>query len=196
MKARDYFLLAFALAISFFLDQPVAEFAQSIRFPLLDKVMGWFSQELSVFFVLVVIAATFMYEEKKAKYVAPLFISFFASMVVSYLLKFVFMRIRPEGILYVSFSVFDFAVRYADYSFPSSHAAIAFSVLPVLDKEFRKIKSFWILFSVIIAASRIYLNYHHLSDVIAGSILGYAIGMLVLKQGAKNGIHKKNSPDI
>jgi membrane-associated phospholipid phosphatase len=45
-----------------------------------------------------------------------------------------------------------------------------------MDKNFRIVNWMWFVFGIIVAFSRVYVNVHHLSDVMAGSLLGYFIG--------------------
>ena len=68
-----------------------------------------------------------------------------------------------------------------DFSFPSLHTMLAFSVVPFLDEEFPRFKYVWIALAVIIGFSRIYLGFHFASDVIAGGLLGYIIGVIIIK---------------
>jgi membrane-associated phospholipid phosphatase len=68
-------------------------------------------------------------------------------------------------------------------SFPSGHATIAFSSATVLNEH---IHSKWIRYAVwMIAAStsvgRVYKEKHWLSDVVAGGIIGYATGKIVVR---------------
>jgi undecaprenyl-diphosphatase len=63
-------------------------------------------------------------------------------------------------------------------SFPSGHAMIVFSIVPFLMKNFPKQKYYFILLAVLVAFSRIYLNVHYLSDIVAGAFLGYLIGVI------------------
>ena len=42
-------------------------------------------------------------------------------------------------------------------------------------------KYVWIGFAVLIAFSRIYFGLHFLSDVIVGGLLGYVLGMIVVR---------------
>jgi len=66
-------------------------------------------------------------------------------------------------------------------SFPSGHAIIFFAMIPMLSKNFPKIKwIFWVV-AILVGLSRIYLEVHYLSDVLAGAIIGYSIGLLFLK---------------
>ena len=190
-KIKLIAILALILLVSFFLDKYVAQLIQLIKHPILDVIMEWFSHEITVFVILVIISALFLYNEKKKRYIPVLFTSFFLGIILSKLFKFIFIRPRPQGIEYMKIGFLDFNLKLADYSFPSTHATSAFSVLPILDKQFRKLQFFWIFFSVMIALSRIYLNEHYLSDIVAGTMLGYAIGYFLLKLEQKYGFAKK-----
>ena len=190
-KIKLIMILALILLVSFFLDGPVASLFLLLRHPFLDKVMEWFSHEITVFVVLVIVSTLFLYNEKKKRFIPVLFTSFFLGIIISKLLKFVFIRPRPQGMEYMNIGFLDFNLKLPDYSFPSAHATSSFSVLPILDKEFRKVQFFWIFFSVMVVISRIYLNEHYLSDTVAGSIMGYALGYFLLKMEQKHGYAKK-----
>jgi undecaprenyl-diphosphatase len=190
MNPKKIAFLSVVLFASFFLDDFISKNIVYVHIPVLDTVMRWFSHEITVFVVLVIISALFLYEEKKNKFIPVLFMSFLAALLITYALKFMILRPRPFGTNYIDLSFLGATLKFIDYSFPSSHSALAFSALPILDKEFKRLKVFWILFSSMIAISRIYLNQHFLSDVLAGCIIGYMIGHYVMKLGEKHGIHK------
>jgi membrane-associated phospholipid phosphatase len=60
------------------------------------------------------------------------------------------------------------------YSFPSGHAAIAFSMgvtCALLSKK-TKDKFLWLFLAVFVSSSRVYLSQHFLEDILVGSILG------------------------
>jgi undecaprenyl-diphosphatase len=173
---------------SLFLDKPVSILVSYLHTPILDLVMGWASNFVTVVFVCLIVSIALLYEENKKRFIPVLLLSFALSFLASSLLKFAFMRPRPEGLRFEK--MFLVGPTVPDYAFPSSHASITFSVLPVVDKEFSKIQVFWTGFSVLVALSRIYLNQHYLSDVVFGSLLGYFIGYLVLKVEYRYGIIK------
>ncbi|MFH1182204.1 MAG: phosphatase PAP2 family protein [Candidatus Woesearchaeota archaeon] len=166
---KKIFLLVGLFAIaSFFLDNAVFSLTQSMQNIYFAEFMSWLSNLWSIFFVLLVMTSLFMLEEKKARWLKVVWLSFLSSFILSVVFKEAFARSRPLE--------FAFGAGLLVYSFPSAHAAVAFSLIPVLDKEFKKLKPFWITFAVFVAVSRIYLGAHFLSDVVLGGILGYAVG--------------------
>ena len=58
---------------------------------------------------------------------------------------------------------------------------MVFCAVPIVSKNFPKFKYAWILFAGLVAFSRVYLGLHFLSDVIVGGVLGYLIGVLVIR---------------
>ncbi len=191
MKFKKVILSGIIILISFLLDDIAMQFFSLIQHNTLTQIMGWFSNLITVFFVLIVMSGFFMYQERKTKYIVVLILSFFLAILSSYLLKFILMRTRPEGLITHTISIFNLLIIFNDYSFPSAHTMTVFSVLPVLDLEFKKIKPLWIFISLMIAVSRIYLNQHYLSDVVAGAIFGYFLGEFILKVEKKNGLAKR-----
>ena len=82
-------------------------------------------------------------------------------------------RIRPF-IVDPSFQLLISAPK--DYSFPSGHAWSSFAMVAVLFKE--KIKGrYWVMgVASLMAFSRLYMTVHYPTDVVAGIILGLAVG--------------------
>lgn len=76
------------------------------------------------------------------------------------------------------FKPFDFSWEYR--SFPSGHAANAWAFSTVLaeDTSSHLVKTFWYTLASMISLARVYNGVHWLSDVIAGSALGFFIGRL------------------
>ena len=104
----------------------------------------------------------------------------FFSVIVGYLLKITFQRQRPFEIGIVNTELIFENFSSWNYSFPSFQAMLVFSALPILYREFPKLKYIWLFFAVAVAFSRVYFGVHFLSDVIVGGLIGGLIGMLIV----------------
>ncbi len=78
-------------------------------------------------------------------------------------------------------SVFMLISVPADYSFPSGHTLASAIGATVLTKTNRKFGWAAIPAAIIIAFSRLYLFVHFPSDILAGAVLGIAIGEAVYR---------------
>jgi membrane-associated phospholipid phosphatase len=197
MKKSGWFGLALAVlavAVTFFYDYQIIQFITSLRKIILTQflfVFGFISNIVILFFFL---TSLFLWQEHKRRWILPLWLSLFGSAIISYGLKFLIGRPRP----FLSFGdiqVLAIALKQSyltwSTSFPSAHAMIVFSALPVLDKEFPKFKYVWLVFAVIVAFSRVYFGVHYASDVLVGAILGYGLGLLFVMLEEKYAYGKK-----
>ena len=75
-------------------------------------------------------------------------------------------RTRPDG-----------ESNPANSSFPSSHAANAFALATVLARRWRRWAPLFWTGAVVVAASRVYLDRHFLSDVVVGGLLGASLAL-------------------
>lgn len=97
---------------------------------------------------------------------------------VEYLIKNYFGRLRPQFLLPDAILPYDFS---RSFSFPSGHAVIAFALSYILAKMHKKRALFYYFLAVLVSFSRIYLGKHFPSDILAGALLGGAIGYISLK---------------
>lgn len=176
IKKTAYILGIVFLIVSFFIDRYVLQGMVIVQNSILNSFLTWFSYLGSSIVVLVFVTSLFLWEEKKREYIPLLWISFFTAVLVAILFKLAIARARPFDLIKTIP-----LLGLIDYSFPSGHATVTFAVLPILDREFPKIKWFWIGFVLLVAFSRIYTLEHYLSDVIAGALIGYGIGFLFIK---------------
>ena len=96
------------------------------------------------------------------------------SIVLFLLLKRVFNRRRPcelEAHCWATLAPPD------EYSFPSGHTMVAFAVLVPLSRFYPELLWTLLFCALSIAASRIVLGMHFLTDVIAGAALGSGLGL-------------------
>jgi len=174
MKAKKQIIVSligvFVLIISFFFDKAAFSFVNLIKNQYLDYFFGAITHFGSVIIVLIIMTTLFLWEEHKREWIPVLWASFLTTFILVVLLKIIIARERPFDVVIISF------FGMMNYSFPSLHAASSFTAIATLDREFPMFKWFWILFAFIVGFSRIYLNVHYLSDVVAGALLGYIIG--------------------
>lgn len=175
MKAKNniltYLIVISALVFSFFLDEKVSYIFQNARAPLLDFVFGIATNFGIVLAIMLLIPMLMLKDNKK---ICALLLAFFSAVIVSLLVKWMFLRQRPIDLAYPF-------VQILSYSFPSMHAVVAFSLLPMLKYFLPKQKNFWIMFAFLVIFTRIYFGFHYLSDVFFGAVLGYSLGWLLLE---------------
>jgi len=177
-------LFVFFTILAFAFDRQIVEKVQGLRSSSLDVFMLWITFFGSTFFILFFLTSLFLWREHKRRWIVPLWISLSASFVVTSILKFIVARARPYQLGIATLDL----LRYSNTinsSFPSFHAAAAFSALPVLDKEFPRFKFVWLGFALLVAFSRVYFAVHYLSDVLAGALIGYLIGYIAVRAEEK-----------
>jgi len=192
-----FIVLGFAVILSFVFDNLIVQNISKIRNVFLDEVFSgitFISSEIIIFFFL---TSLFLWQEHKRKWILPLWLTLGASAILSFILKFAIQRLRPfqQDLVSIPEMLMSKSYEIWNFSFPSFQAMLVFCALPILSKEFPKIKWAWIVFAFLVAFSRVYFGLHFLSDVIIGGILGYLIGMLVIKlENKKKLIKSKNIP--
>ena len=124
--------------------------------------------------VLIIMTIVFLIV-RKGKKLPFLWLSIIISAIITQLLKLIVMRHRPDVALSLDSS----------FSFPSGHATAIFSVLALIWKELPWLKWFWLVFAVVVAFSRLYLGLHFLTDVVTGVIIGFSVGLIVVRYEKK-----------
>ena len=176
MKKYYLIIIAFVLLISFLVDNTILKIIPLIKNPVLDYLSSLFTNLSPVLIITIVLISLFLFNKKKREYILPLGLSLVFSYITTYVLKFIIARPRPLGIIKTLP-----LINLVDYSFPSSHAAVAFAALPILNKTYPKLKWLWILSACFIAFSRIYIGVHYLSDVVVGAFIGYFVSVFIIK---------------
>jgi len=92
-------------------------------------------------------------------------------------IKSLFRRVRPEH------EIADGPLPYGmrrpiTSSFPSGHATAAFTAATILARTGHG-DPFWYALATVVAGSRVYVKMHHASDIIAGALIGVALGRSV-----------------
>ncbi|MBD3253317.1 phosphatase PAP2 family protein [Candidatus Pacearchaeota archaeon] len=187
MKRRiiAFVIVVLVTLISFIFDKDISILIGKSRNLFLDYIfisLTFVTSALVIFFFLTTL---FLWNENKRRWIIPLIFSFLLSSGIIFLIKIIFKRPRPfqEGIVSVFSVVFYFlgnSFNTWNFSFPSFQAAIVFAAFPILMKEFKKLRYFWFAFACLAAFSRVYFGVHYLSDILAGAVIGYIIGILAV----------------
>lgn len=114
------------------------------------------------------------------------FVAIAGSGIIVNILRFLLGRYRPEVLFAQGIYGFQFfQIESTAVSFPSGHATTAFAIATVLITFWRKEWPLFIIFALSVAASRVIITAHFLSDVIAGAYLG-CLSVIYLKKWGKN----------
>lgn len=190
MKKKEVLFISIIIILailSFFcFDITISQCFENIRnYFLTDLFMGitYVSSGVIIFFIL---TSLFLWKEHKRKWILPLWFTLALSTIVSFLLKIAIQRPRPYQIGVVSSLLEGASHNIWNFSFPSFQAMLAFCAIPILSKEFPKLKNIWVIFAVLIAISRVYLGVHFMSDVLVGGLIGYFLGVLIISSEKKN----------
>jgi len=173
---------AVIIFLSFYFDSQIVKAISLIRNSILTDFFMGITFVSSILIVFLFLTLLFI-KENKRKWILPLWLSLFLSVVISFLLKVAIQRPRPyvEGIVSVVGDLAKNSHLVWDFSFPSFQAMMVFAAVPFLSKEFPKLKYVWIVFACLVALSRVYLGVHFFSDVLVGGIIGYLIGFFAFR---------------
>jgi len=161
----------------FAFDQSIFNYFLAIRDDRIFQIMLLLTNNL-ILAGLACLILYFAFHKKRDELILLTFTVFF-TIATAYLLKKVFQIPRPSATEDLAKLLF---TQVALYSFPSLHAAISLSVLPLISRTFKSVwlKVFVIFYIAFILFSRLYLGVHYVSDLIAGGLIGFIIGYLFL----------------
>jgi undecaprenyl-diphosphatase len=198
---KEVFTVGLAMSVvltimAFLYDIEIIKFISSLRNEYLDYFLlsiTFISNTIIIFFFL---TSLFLWKEHKRRWIFPLWVTLLCSLVVSYIVKILVQRPRPfqvglVSVLQIAFHFIRTNFNTWNFSFPSFQTVLVFSALPLLNKEFKKFRYIWLVFACLIAFSRVYFGVHYLSDVLAGGIIGYLIGLAIVKIEEKKNYGKK-----
>lgn len=145
------------------IDTAVSQFFASAQTPLSNQIFTAVSASL---YVLILAALIYFIYKKDKLNLTKFAIGGLLLYGVSELLKIFTGRMRPD--------------LSANDSFPSNHAALGFFAAYFLptDKKYKILLYIW---AILIVISRLALNLHWFTDVLAGSAIGIAFAYLVEK---------------
>jgi len=182
-KTQSAVLFTMAVAVCvpigyFLIDIPVIEYFHSLRErSFMDALRLITAMGESQWYLVTGLCLWILFRKRSDRpaYGGMLLLSSVAlSGIVANLFKTLLGRARPR--LYFQEGVYGFDFFHIDYSwlsFPSGHAATALGAASALALLFPGYRAAFYCAGIVIATSRIVLNEHYPSDVIAGSLLGY-----------------------
>lgn len=166
------------------LDLRVQDYMQTINSPLLAKIMivitymgfPW------TFVILCALISSYLFYRRETLETIILNTTLISTWGIMEGLKYLFERSRPAG---------EALTVASGYSFPSGHAMISIAfygfLAALLLKHGRGRRQAWLgaialyVLVLLIGLSRIYLNVHYLSDVVAGFLFGIIVLAVNLK---------------
>jgi undecaprenyl-diphosphatase len=149
------------------LDVTVQQAAQASRAPWLEPVMRGATDLAKGPVVLAAFLAITLLDASGPATVKLALLALIPANLAVEGLKRAVNRTRPDG-----------EHKRSNASFPSSHAANAATIAWIFSRRWRRLAPlFWAL-ALTVAWSRVYLNRHYLSDVLAGVAIGAASGWL------------------
>ena len=184
-----------ATLLAFTVDHPIARALAGLdpRALRIARFVTWFGQGGVVLYpagILVLAGLAFCWAvpglagrlERPIRHVASIFIVVAAAGLADDALKIVFGRARPY--LWLAgddsgFGFFRYSAKFA--SFPSGHTTTSMAAALVFGALLPRGKYWFLLAALLIGLSRIVLDVHYLSDVIAGALLGAGVALLVGK---------------
>jgi undecaprenyl-diphosphatase len=183
-KEKNYKLYFYGVIIALIFlailnfDFQIAQIITGMRGSFLDGIMLVFAYTITSVIALVCSGIIVFIDNKKR--VLKLLLSLVLTGAIAVIMKLIVARPRPfaEGISTLS-SLIKASYTKWDFSFISLHSALIFAALPFMPKKW-----FWpwLIFSALMAFSRVYFGLHYLSDVIAGGITGLLIAYIVIKK--------------
>lgn len=164
---------------------------QKLSTPGLDKFMVTITNLGNLSIIWIAFIIIFMSTKEYKSMAKVMVIGFILNIIiVNLLLKNIFARVRPFD--YVN-NIELLIPKLKDGSFPSGHTSYAFTFFTIIFfmSKSKMIKIFTGILALLIALSRLYLYVHFPTDVIAGAVIGFAIGILSMKIYFDKNIRKK-----
>lgn len=101
-----------------------------------------------------------------------------AGLTISYYLLFVLKNAVARPRPFMQLPDVRLLIPAKSFSFPSGHAMQSFMAATVMSRYFRG-GIIYFGFALLVAFSRVYMGVHYVSDVLAGALLGIAVGYLL-----------------
>lgn len=146
------------------------------RNPYIANTALFFSYLLPFAVVIILIIWSVSFSFQKVHNLFLFCLSGLGAVAVSHLLKLVFSIDRP----FIKWSDITPLVHSAGFSFPSDHAAVMAGLAGAGFFIDHKLGILLIIFAVLVGISRIVLGVHYPLDILAGWLVGFVVGSIVM----------------
>lgn len=155
------------------LDNQYSYLGGIIKNPALKNVIKLFSLNPKGTYILLLVANYSLFQNR---FLFNIIFCFVSDLII-FVLKRIIKRGRPQK--YNSSLLMRLVGLGPDnYSFPSAHTFTVFQVLILAFKMFGIAGLLFVTYAFMVGISRITLKHHHLSDVLAGALLGIIFGLI------------------
>lgn len=192
-----FLLGALLLVAAFYFDGAVQAFVLEHQSPQGKAFMGAVSRwgDWPSHTALGLLAAGIAYAAKSRRWVmifAAMVLACALAGVTNRMVKIAAGRSRPAVTVDAGWNTFRFGSKYN--AFPSGHTAASTAFFVTLCFARRRLGLSLIFIPVLVGASRVYLNAHHLSDVVAGALVGLLCAMLTWQFVSANMLDTRPRP--
>lgn len=163
--------VAFLLLLSAFFDNGILRWVSIMRNPVINSVMA-FVASIKRSYILIIVGIVLLARKQLLK---PWLAVYLASSAAVFLIKEIIKRPRPLDNLIAPL------IEADGFSFPSGHATVIFSALPLLVVAFPRLKFLTIALCFIFILARVYVGVHYPSDIFSGALLGMLTSIATMK---------------
>lgn len=161
-------------------DNTVFLWVQSLRNPVFDVLMPFFSFLGNYGLIWLIAAVLLLCRKQYRRYGVLLLVALAVGYILGDLvIKNLVERMRP----FEALGLTPLVPPPESFSFPSGHALSSFASAEVLLYADRRLGTVGFLLAVCIAVSRVYVCVHYPTDVVAGAVIGSAVGCLTVFAG-------------
>ncbi len=158
-----------------------------LKSPFLDYLMPMFLKYSDWALVVAVLLLIIVYRDwrRGTSFILLAIVAVALTDGIAYrLIKPFFGRIRPCNVLPPG--TFNLMAGCShSFSFPSQHAANMFALAAVVTGRYKKAAPYALIIASMVAISRVYVGVHYPIDVAGGAIIGYLLGLSVIKIGRR-----------
>ena len=160
-------------------DMQIIDLINKIQFPVLDKIMIFFTSLGNSGIIWIVIGIALVLRKETRRLGILLLTALFITAVLGEgFLKNLIKRERPfETVNGLKLLI----PAPTSYSFPSGHTASSFAAFGIFYFMNSKYKWYVLVLASFIAVSSIYLNVHNTTDIIGGVLLGLTVSYIICK---------------